>query len=167
MKAIFQGLIEDVMEVFMDDEKDELISTKTLIGPCVSTDYRKLNKDTRKDHFSLPFIDQMVDRLAGRCLLVCALPLPLFQCCMMAIFQRLIEDVMEVFMDDFFVFGSSFDTCLAKQFDFVVKDKKGCENMVVDYLSRNENENDQTSSSITEDFPEEQLYQVKGAVSWD
>ncbi|GJZ64192.1 reverse transcriptase domain-containing protein [Tanacetum coccineum] len=35
-----------------------------------------------------------------------------FQRCMIAIFHELIEDSMEVFMDDFFVFGSSFDHCL-------------------------------------------------------
>ncbi|KAL4308684.1 hypothetical protein GQ457_01G018430 [Hibiscus cannabinus] len=29
-------------------------------------DYQKLNKATRKDHFALPFIDQMLDRLAGK-----------------------------------------------------------------------------------------------------
>ncbi|GKD15144.1 reverse transcriptase domain-containing protein [Tanacetum coccineum] len=35
-----------------------------------------------------------------------------FQRCVTAIFHELIEDSMEVFMDDFFVFGSSFDNCL-------------------------------------------------------
>ena len=36
-----------------------------------------------------------------------------FQRCMMAIFSNLIENIMEVFMDDFSVFGGSFDLCLA------------------------------------------------------
>nr|GFC76846.1 reverse transcriptase domain-containing protein [Tanacetum cinerariifolium] len=35
-----------------------------------------------------------------------------FQRCMMAIFHDMIERTMEVFMDDFFVFGNSFLTCL-------------------------------------------------------
>ncbi|KAK6149824.1 hypothetical protein DH2020_017349 [Rehmannia glutinosa] len=35
-----------------------------------------------------------------------------FQRCVMAIFHNLIEKVMEVFMDDFSVFGDSFDSCL-------------------------------------------------------
>ncbi|GKB50451.1 reverse transcriptase domain-containing protein [Tanacetum coccineum] len=35
-----------------------------------------------------------------------------FQRCMTAIFHELIEDTIEVFMDDFSVFGSSFDHCL-------------------------------------------------------
>ncbi|KAJ0522556.1 putative nucleotidyltransferase, Ribonuclease H [Helianthus annuus] len=37
---------------------------------------------------------------------------PTFQRCMVAIFHDMIEDSMEVFMDDFSVFGSSFDQCL-------------------------------------------------------
>ncbi|XP_056691920.1 uncharacterized protein [Spinacia oleracea] len=35
-----------------------------------------------------------------------------FQRCMMAIFSDFIEDIMEVFMDDFSVYGSDFDVCL-------------------------------------------------------
>ena len=35
-----------------------------------------------------------------------------FQCCMMAIFSNMIEKFIEVFMDAFSVFGSSFDHCL-------------------------------------------------------
>ncbi|XP_057784799.1 uncharacterized protein LOC131002326 [Salvia miltiorrhiza] len=78
-------------------ESDEMIATRVVTGWRVCIDYRMLNAATRKDHFPLPFIDQMLDRLAG---------------CMMAIFHDLIESVMEVFMDDFSVFGSSFDHCL-------------------------------------------------------
>ncbi|GKB37585.1 reverse transcriptase domain-containing protein, partial [Tanacetum coccineum] len=36
-----------------------------------------------------------------------------FQRCMMAIFHDMIEKTMEVFMDDFLVFGNSFSTCLS------------------------------------------------------
>ncbi|GJU08430.1 reverse transcriptase domain-containing protein [Tanacetum coccineum] len=35
-----------------------------------------------------------------------------FQMCMLAIFHDMIEESVEVFMDDFSVFGNSFDTCL-------------------------------------------------------
>nr|GEY41189.1 reverse transcriptase domain-containing protein [Tanacetum cinerariifolium] len=36
-----------------------------------------------------------------------------FQRCMMAIFYDMIEKTMEVFMDDFSVFGNSFQTCIS------------------------------------------------------
>ncbi|GJZ94147.1 putative nucleotidyltransferase, ribonuclease H [Tanacetum coccineum] len=36
-----------------------------------------------------------------------------FQMCMTAIFHNMVEDFMEVFMDDFSVFGNSFNCCLA------------------------------------------------------
>ena len=47
------------------NEKNELIPTRTVSGWRVCIDYRKLNTTSRKDHFPLPFIDQMLDKLAG------------------------------------------------------------------------------------------------------
>ena len=46
------------------NEKNELIPTRTVTGWRVCIYYRKLNTTTRNDHYPLPFIDQMLDRLA-------------------------------------------------------------------------------------------------------
>ena len=46
------------------NEKNELIPIRIVIGWRVCIDYRKLNTATRKNHYPLPFIDQMLDRLA-------------------------------------------------------------------------------------------------------
>jgi hypothetical protein len=128
----------------------ELIPQCTTTGWCVCIDYRKLNSHTRKDHFLLPFIDQILERLASQsyyCFLdgysgynqvavdpqdqemttftcpfgtfayrrmpfgLCNAPAT-FQRCMMSIFSDMVEKFLEVFMDDFSVFGSSFDNCL-------------------------------------------------------
>ena len=51
--------------IVIRNEKNELIPTRTVTGWRVCIDYRKLNTATRKDHFPLPFIDQMLDRLVG------------------------------------------------------------------------------------------------------
>nr|GEY14813.1 reverse transcriptase domain-containing protein [Tanacetum cinerariifolium] len=45
--------------------ENELIPTRLFTGWRVCIDYRKLNEATRKDHFPLPFMDQMLERLAG------------------------------------------------------------------------------------------------------
>nr|GEZ60937.1 reverse transcriptase domain-containing protein [Tanacetum cinerariifolium] len=47
------------------NEENELIPTRLVTGWRVCIDYRKLNEATRKDHFPLPFMDQMLKRLAG------------------------------------------------------------------------------------------------------
>ena len=47
------------------NERNELIPTRTVTGWRVCIDYKKLNIATRKDHFPLPFIYQMLDKLAG------------------------------------------------------------------------------------------------------
>ncbi|GJT35521.1 reverse transcriptase domain-containing protein [Tanacetum coccineum] len=135
------------MTVVTNDE-NELVPTRLVTGWRVCIDYRKLNEATRKDHFPLPFMDQMLERLAGNeyyCFLdgfSCYFQIPIdpkdqekttftcpygtfayrrmpfglcnapgtFQRCMMAIFHDMIEKTMEVFMDDFLVFGNSFST---------------------------------------------------------
>ncbi|GKA37954.1 reverse transcriptase domain-containing protein [Tanacetum coccineum] len=110
-----------------------------------------LNDATRKDHFPLSFMDQMLERLTGNeyyCFLdgflgyfqipidpkdqekttftcpygtfayqrmpfsLCNAP-GTFQRCMMAIFYDMIEETMEVFMDDFLIFGDCFSSCLS------------------------------------------------------
>nr|GEU68978.1 RNA-directed DNA polymerase homolog [Tanacetum cinerariifolium] len=47
------------------NDKNELVPTRLLTGWRVCIDYRKLNEATHKDHFPLPFMDQMLERLAG------------------------------------------------------------------------------------------------------
>ncbi|GJS13704.1 reverse transcriptase domain-containing protein [Tanacetum coccineum] len=110
------------MTVVKNDEND-LIPTRLVTGWRVCIDYRKLNEATRKDHFPLPFMDQMLERLAGNqyyCFLDGFLgyfQIPIdpkdqekttFTCP-----YGTIEKTIEVFMDDFLVFGDSFSTCLS------------------------------------------------------
>nr|GFA22236.1 reverse transcriptase domain-containing protein [Tanacetum cinerariifolium] len=129
----------------VENKENELIPTRLVIGWRVCIDYRKLNKATRKDHFPLSFMDQMLERLAGnkfycfldgfsgyfqipidprdqekttftcpygmftyRCMPfgLCNAP-GTFQRCMLAIFHDMVKKTMEVFMDDFSVFGNS------------------------------------------------------------
>nr|GFA03615.1 reverse transcriptase domain-containing protein [Tanacetum cinerariifolium] len=47
------------------NDENELVPTRLVTSWRVCIDYRKLNEATRKDHFSLPFMDQMLERLAG------------------------------------------------------------------------------------------------------
>ncbi|GJX62250.1 reverse transcriptase domain-containing protein [Tanacetum coccineum] len=121
-----------------------------------------LNEATRKDHFPLPFMDHMLERLAGNkffCFLdgfsgyfqipiepadqekttfacpygtyaykdipfgLCNTPAT-FQRCMIAIFQDMLETYIEVFMDDFSVFGDSFDSCLTNLEQMLIRCKQ-------------------------------------------
>nr|GFB14096.1 reverse transcriptase domain-containing protein [Tanacetum cinerariifolium] len=49
----------------VENEENELILTRLVTGWRVCIDYRKLNEAIRKDRFPLPFMDQMLERLAG------------------------------------------------------------------------------------------------------
>jgi hypothetical protein len=110
----------------------------------------KLNKATKKDHFPLPFIDEILERLVNHSFLyfldrysgyhhiriqpddqskttftcpygtyayhrmsfgLCNAPAS-FQRCMISIFFDMIKEIMEVFIDDFSIYGKTFDDCL-------------------------------------------------------
>ncbi|XP_071693188.1 uncharacterized protein [Rutidosis leptorrhynchoides] len=135
----------------METEEGEKITTRPVTGWRVCINYRKLNAATSKDHFLLPFIDQIIEKLSGQkfyCFLdgysgynqipihpndqekmtftcpyetyafrrmpfdLCNAPAT-FQRCMMSIFSELIGESLEIFMDDFSIFGKSFESCFS------------------------------------------------------
>ncbi|RVW28992.1 Retrovirus-related Pol polyprotein from transposon 297 [Vitis vinifera] len=132
-------------------ENGDEVSTRLTTGWRVCIDYRKLNAVTRKDHFPLPFMDQVLERVSGHpfyCFLdgysgyfqieidvedqkkttficpfgtyayrrmpfgLCNAPAT-FQRCILSIFSDMVERIMEVFMDDITVYGTSFEDCLS------------------------------------------------------
>ena len=46
-------------------ENNALLPSRTVTRWRICIEYWKMNKETRKDHFPLLFMDQMLDRLAG------------------------------------------------------------------------------------------------------
>ncbi|GJS99091.1 reverse transcriptase domain-containing protein [Tanacetum coccineum] len=64
--------------------------------------------DQEKTTFTCPFKTYAYRRMPFG---LCNAPAT-FQRCMLAIFHDMIEESVEVFMDDFFFFGNSFDNCL-------------------------------------------------------
>nr|GEW80563.1 hypothetical protein [Tanacetum cinerariifolium] len=81
---------------FVENEDNKLILTLLVMSWRIYIDYHKLNEATRKDHFPLPFMDQMLERLAGN-QYYCFLNgfSGRFQRCMMAIFHDMIEKAMK------------------------------------------------------------------------
>ena len=65
-------------------------------------------EDQDKSTFTCPYVTFAFRRMPFG---LCNAPAT-FQRCMMSIFSNLVEEVMEIFMDDFSVYGSSFEDCL-------------------------------------------------------
>ncbi|GKF81769.1 RNA-directed DNA polymerase [Tanacetum coccineum] len=84
-------------------------------------------EDQEKTTFTCPYGTFAYKRMPSG---LCNAPAT-FQRCMTAIFHELIEDSMEVFMDNFSVFGSSLDYCLKNLENML----KRCEetNLVLNY----------------------------------
>nr|GEZ17001.1 DNA-directed DNA polymerase [Tanacetum cinerariifolium] len=62
---IAKELGDEEKSALIKNEENELIPTRLVTRWRVCIDYQKLNKATHKDHFPLPFMDQMLERLAG------------------------------------------------------------------------------------------------------
>ncbi|RDY13958.1 Retrovirus-related Pol polyprotein from transposon 17.6, partial [Mucuna pruriens] len=119
---------------------DEMVPTRIQNSWQVCINYRKLNQVTRKDHFPFPYIDQVLEKLAGKShycfmdgslgtckfishlkinirqpshVLLAHSPIPEFRLAY-ATPQHLdlFGSCMEVFMEDFTVYAESFDVCL-------------------------------------------------------
>ena len=50
--------------IVVPNDKDEFIPQRIITGYRMVIDFRKLNKATKKDHYPLPFIDQMLETLS-------------------------------------------------------------------------------------------------------
>nr|GEW83554.1 reverse transcriptase domain-containing protein [Tanacetum cinerariifolium] len=88
----------------VENTENELILTRLVTGWRVCIDYHQ-----EKTTFMCPYGMFAYRRMPfGLCNASGT-----FQRCMMAIFHDMIEKTMEVFMDDFSVFGNSFETCLS------------------------------------------------------
>ncbi|GJU64945.1 reverse transcriptase domain-containing protein [Tanacetum coccineum] len=138
------------------NEENELIPTRLVTGWIVCIDYRKLNEATRKDHFPLPFMDQMI--------------------------ERLVRNEFYCFLDGFSgVFPNTnrsprpgenyfhMPVWNFREFDITIRDKKGSENLAVDHLSRLENPHKDVleNKDINEHFPLETLGVISsGSTPW-
>nr|GFA27092.1 hypothetical protein [Tanacetum cinerariifolium] len=128
------------------NDKNELVPTRLVTSWRVCIDYMKLNKETRNDHFPLPFMDQMLERLAGNGSIVYTDHSALkYLFAKKDAKARLLRWIL-----------------LLQEFDFKVIDTKGAENYAAYHLSRLENpyKNVLDPKEINETFRLESLNKV-------
>ncbi|RDX69702.1 hypothetical protein CR513_51155, partial [Mucuna pruriens] len=125
----------------------------------VCTNYRKLNQATRKDHFPLPFIDQVLEKLVGKSHYY---------------FLDGFSGYMQIHIAPKDQHKTTF-TCPFGTFVYIrmpfglcnapkIRDKKGAENSITDHLSQIERESDPTP--IRDEFLDEQLLHINTPTPW-
>nr|GEU86991.1 reverse transcriptase domain-containing protein [Tanacetum cinerariifolium] len=157
----------------VENENNELIPTRLVTGWRVCIDYQKLNDTTRKDHFPLPFIDQ-IDFAIGAVLRQCKTKhiQPIHHASKTMIEAQIhytttekemlaVVYAFEKFRPNLVLSKSIVYTdnsplkyllnkqdakprllrwvLLLQEFDIIIRDKKGTENLAADHLSRLEN----------------------------
>nr|GFB19402.1 reverse transcriptase domain-containing protein [Tanacetum cinerariifolium] len=154
------------MTVIKNDE-NELVPTRLVTGWRVCIDYRKLNEATRKDHFPLPFMDQIdyaVGAVLGQRIEKHFWPIHYASKTMNQAEANYTttEKEMLAIVYAFEKFHSYLIMNKSIEFDFKVIDTRGAENYAADRLSRLENpyENIFDPKEINETFPLESLNKV-------
>ena len=77
MNPALKDIVKEELQKLLDAGFVYPISDSEWVSPLVlvlkkngkwriCVDYRELNKETKKDHFPLPFIDQVLDGLVGK-----------------------------------------------------------------------------------------------------
>ncbi|XP_070667515.1 uncharacterized protein [Malus domestica] len=149
------------------NEEQELVPTRVVTGWRVCIDYMKLNAMTRKDHFPLPFLDQMLESVFGN-------SFDHFLSNLTLILKRCVETNLVLNWEKcHFMVKQALKYLLTKkeakpglirwmlllqEFDIEIRDKKGVKNVVADHLSRMVHEE---ASPISETFPDEQLMSIQ------
>ncbi|GJR01404.1 hypothetical protein Tco_0524388 [Tanacetum coccineum] len=165
------------------NKRNELVPTRTVTGWRICIDYRKLNEATAKYHFPLPFMDQMLERLAGNkyfcflgeCLSVYVmlqllskdahLVLNWEKCHFMVkegivLGHKVSEVGLEVDKAKINVIFKLPPPTNIKEFDIEIKDRKGIENVAANHLSWIENEETSGDSEVDDHFPRETLMEM-------
>nr|GEW86563.1 DNA-directed DNA polymerase [Tanacetum cinerariifolium] len=199
----------------VENENNELVPTRLVTEWRVCIDYRKLNDATRKDHFPLLFMDQMLKKLAGNefyCFLDGVSDYMLQRCednnlvlnwenCHFMVKERIVLD-HKISKNELEVDRSKVDVIaklsypttvkdhsalkyllrkqdvksrlirwvfLLQEFDIIIRDKKGTENLAADHLSRLDNPHKDVfkNKDINKKFPLETLGKISsGSTSW-
>ncbi|XP_076956353.1 uncharacterized protein LOC143631473 [Bidens hawaiensis] len=118
------------------NEKGEEIATRPVTGWRICVYYRKLNTTTSKDHFPLPFVDQIIEKLSDHSTVKYLMKKKDAK-------PRLIGWIL-----------------LIQEFNVEIRDKKGSENVVADHLSRLTGQEEENTRAINDPFPDEQLFVV-------
>ncbi|GJR09917.1 reverse transcriptase domain-containing protein [Tanacetum coccineum] len=170
--------------LFMDQKLERLAGNKYLCFLDGFFGYFQIPidpNDQEKTRFTCPFGTYTYRRMPFS---LCNAPAT-FQRCMLAIFHDMIKESVEVFMDDFSVFGNSFETFLNNldkmlqrckdahlvfncdfavgsvlEFDIEIKDRKGTKNVAADHLSWIENDESSNDSEVDDNFPGETLMEI-------
>nr|GEX68799.1 reverse transcriptase domain-containing protein [Tanacetum cinerariifolium] len=152
LKLLDAGLIYPISD---SPWENELIPTRLVTGWRVCIDYRKLNEATRKDHFPLPFMDQMLERLVGN-----------EYYCFLDGFFGYFQIPIDPRDQEKTTFTSPYGTFAYRRMPFSLCNAPGtfqrAENLADDHLSRLENtyENVLDPKEINENFPLETLSMV-------